>query len=62
METKKKEEKEKIKTTNFTLPDRQQQQITFITLDNNGFLSLPLFNANQLMDNMSWIEYQHNQD
>ena len=62
METKKKEEKEKIKTTNFTLPDRQQQQITFITLDNNGFLSLPLFNVNQLMDNMSWIEYQHNQD
>ena len=62
METKKKEEKEKIKTPNFTLPDRQQQQITFITLDNNGFLSLPLFNVNQLMDNMSWIEYQHNQD
>ena len=62
MQTKKKEEKEKIKTTNFTLPDRQQQQITFITLDNNGFLSLPLFNVNQLMDNMSWIEYQHNQD
>ena len=62
METKKKEEKEKIKKTNFTLPDRQQQQITFITLDNNGFLSLPLFNVNQLMDNMSWIEYQHNQD
>ena len=62
METKKKEEKEKIKTTNYTLPDRQQQQITFITLDNNGFLSLPLFNVNQLMDNMSWIEYQHNQD
>ena len=62
METKKKEEKEKIKTTNFTLPDRQQQQITFISLNNNGFLSLPLLNANQLMDNMSWIEYQHNQD
>ena len=62
MQTKKKEEKEKIRTKNFTLPDRQQQQITFITLDNNGFLSLPLFNVNQLMDNMSWIEYQHNQD
>ena len=62
MQTKKKEEKEKIRTKNFTLPDRQQQQITFISLNNNGFLSLPLLNANQLMDNMSWIEYQHNQD
>ena len=62
MQTKKKEEKEKIRTKNLTLPDRQQQQITFISLNNNGFLSLPLLNANQLMDNMSWIEYQHNQD
>ena len=62
MQTKKKEEKEKIRTKNFTLPDRQQQQITFISLNNNGVFSLPLLNANQLMDNMSWIEYQHNQD
>ena len=32
----------------FTLWERQQQQMTFITLNDNCFFSPPLFNANTL--------------
>ena len=58
-EKKKRKEKEK-KGQKFTLRDHQQWQITFITLNNNGFYLFSIYLhwsltsrlSNQLMDNM----------